>query len=135
MPGISHPSFRAAYVENLLSASVCNASMKIKGVCVMCAQRTINVAKRYPCRWSTHRELAYVVIQVRTLLISGSQRLLHLMMHNESLHHLYNILEETREEFNKIASVTGRHVRPFIHLQRYMLHFAWRVKSDLFPYT
>src|SRR5260370_3071665 len=98
--------------------------MKIKGVCVMCAQRTINVAKRYPCRWSTHRELAYVVIQVRTRLISGSQRLLHLMMQNASLHHLYKTLEEIREEFNKIASRTGRHVRPLTHLQRYILHFA-----------
>jgi macrodomain Ter protein organizer (MatP/YcbG family) len=53
-------------------------------------------------------------------------------MHNKPLHHLYNILEEMREEFEKIASVTARHVRPTLLLRWVDAHFAKKVQNDLF---
>jgi hypothetical protein len=37
-------------------------------------------------------------------------------MPGESSHHLYSFLEGRRKGFNKIASVTGRHVRPLLLL-------------------
>ena len=49
-------AFPALDVEGPLPASVLNASMKIKGACVMRAQSIMHAVKRRFCRWSTLRE-------------------------------------------------------------------------------
>jgi hypothetical protein len=49
-------AFPAMNVEDPLSASVLNASMKIKGVCVMCAQSIMHAVRRCFCHRSALRE-------------------------------------------------------------------------------
>jgi hypothetical protein len=39
-------------------------------------------------------------------------------MHNKSLQHKYYLLERKRNGFEKMASVTGKQVRPLILLQK-----------------
>ncbi len=85
----------------------------------MRARRIMHAVKRCFCRWSTHRERESVIILVRTLLIpSGSQPFRQLKMHNKSLQHKHNLCGGTKKGFDKRTSVTGRHVRPPLLVQR-----------------
>jgi len=93
LPGIACRSFLAMCAENPLPASVLNASMKIKGVCVMCVRGATHVVKRCSCHWSIHREPGYVGIRVRTRRLAGSQSLRYLT----NRHIIYIILSREQD--------------------------------------
>src|SRR5437667_9405067 len=59
-------------VENRLQASVCNAAMKTKGVCVTGVPGATHVVKRGSCHWSIHFGFAFNPFDSSQFIVSDA---------------------------------------------------------------